>query len=129
MQGDAEIVEAMARAIWWGVAEQTFGNPKWCDLHDTWREHIKHAARAALAALRQHRPDVAAALDGWRTLDSAPRCGADFLMHYPRHSAINVVSWRGGMWQDADGWRLDDGSARAGGCLWHPLPPPPECAP
>ncbi len=93
MRGDALVV-AMARAIAATCIRTSDDRPvppEWCI----------GEANAALAALRQHRPDVAAVLDGWRTLDSAPRCGADFLMHYPRHSAINVVSWRGGMWQDA----------------------------
>jgi len=67
MQGDDRLVEL----IEWHFAALVSGNnmphmsgdPR-ARLHPGQRRRLNDAARAALAALRQHRPDVAAVLDG-----------------------------------------------------------------
>lgn len=141
MQSDA-LVEAMARAIC--AQSRPNADP------DAWtapergsmqQRRIWHLfepmARAALAALRQHRPDVAAVLGGWQPIETAPKDGSDVLIRCPGDSVHEArwIDWSNSRYDlrhRLTGWYWAGYDGAVGPVLpthWRPLPPPPECAP
>ncbi len=84
----------------------------------------RQAARAALAALRQHRPDVAAVLDGWQPIETAPHDGTRVLLvdMTDGHLASRVGFYR----RSIQWFASTDGSIFPNTIKWHPLPAPPR---
>ena len=115
MQGDDRLVEL----IEWHFAALVSGNnmphmsgdPR-ARLHPGQRRRLNDAARAALASLRQHRPDVAAVLDGEAV--AVPRTATWEMIDAARDAGDSEASW-GGIY--------DAFLSRS------PYAPPPECAP
>lgn len=118
MQGDDRLVEL----IEWHFAALVSGNnmphmsgdPR-ARLHPGQRRRLNDAARAALAALRQHRPDVAAVLGGWQPIETAPKDGTRVLLADVSNGEI-IAAYMGA-------WMEETFSCLSGQpCAWTPEP-------
>jgi len=129
MQGDDRLVEL----IEWHFAALVSGNnmphmsgdPR-ARLHPGQRRRLNDASRAALAALRQHRPDVAAVLDGdggWQPIETVTDRHAHWVWH-PAHGQGCAFRAATDEWCWMNGRPIGSPPTH-----WRALPPPPEPAP
>lgn len=141
------LVEAMAAAVYSIDPLPKPGpggddGPLWLDatfdeVSNGHRNRLRQKARAALAALRQHRPDVAAVLGGWQPIETAPKDGSDVLIRCPGDSVHEArwIDWSNSRYDlrhRLTGWYWAGYDGAVGPVFpthWRPLPPPPECAP
>lgn len=78
-------------------------------------------------ASRDHALTVGVALDGWQTMDTAPRDGSRFLAYEEERESKRYECW----WQEDfghwEGWQ-DDWDSEVNPSHWMPLPAPPSSA-
>lgn len=117
--------DQIAEVIWVVWVRETGAGIAWADAH----LYAPEDARCVEACA-----DAIMALDGWQTIDSAPRDGTRVLLYGTRWQ----YDWAGERREpkiavcdctDDDGWAICDTTYYTTSCLepvaWRPLPPPP----